>query len=53
VRSIFTGLDESYLVGEDDGLHSITQAELGEYVGHMGLDGLFGDVESCCDLGVG
>jgi hypothetical protein len=41
------------LVGEDDGLHPVAQAELGEQAGDVGLDRGLGDEERGRDLRVG
>ena len=40
-------------VGEDDGLQPVTDAELDQDPGHVGLDGPLGDEEAVADLGVG
>src|SRR6185437_13722098 len=41
------------LVGEDDGLDAVAQAELGEQVTDVGLDGRLADEEVLGDLQVG
>ena len=40
-------------VGEDHGLHTVSKAELGEDVGHVGLDGRLAEEQGGGDLGVG
>ena len=45
--------EEPVFVGEDDRLNPVTQAELGEQAGHVGLDGGWLDDELGGDLGVG
>src|SRR6202030_3755862 len=48
-----TGADDAGLVGEDHDLHAVAQAELGQGVGDVALDGCLAEVEPGCDLGVG
>src|SRR3954470_17039672 len=45
--------DETALVGEDDRLHAVAQAELGQHVGDVGLDRVLAEHELRGDLGVG
>jgi hypothetical protein len=42
--------DQARLVGDDDGLASIAQAELAEHATDVSLDGLLADDESRGDL---
>src|SRR4051794_16389072 len=46
------GCDQPRLVGVDDRLHAVAQAELAEQVGDMALDGCLGDDEHFGDLAV-
>src|SRR3954447_26923640 len=47
-----TWLDETSLVGEDDRLHSVAQAQLAEHVRDVCLNGSFAEVEVRGELGV-
>ena len=46
------GDDDAVLVGEDDGLHSVSQAELHQQAADVGLDGRFRHDQSLGDLAV-
>ena len=48
-----SGVDETDLVGVDDGLYPIAQPELGEDAPEVGLYRRLGDEEVFGDLGVG
>ncbi len=47
------GDDESGLVGEDDGLDAVAEAEFGEDAADVSLDGVFLNGEFLCDFDVG
>src|SRR5215469_10610379 len=47
------GADQAVLVGVDDGLDPVTQAEFGQDAADVGLDGCLGQEEPLGDLGVG
>jgi hypothetical protein len=52
-RVRFARLDDAGLVGQDDGLDPVAQAELGEQVADVGFHGGVADEEVGGDLGVG
>jgi hypothetical protein len=47
------GLDQAGLVGQDDGLGAVVQAELGENPRDVGLDGGITEERLASDVGVG
>ncbi len=46
-------LDQAGLVGQDDGLHAVAQAQLAQQAVNVGLDCCLGQVKARGDLGVG
>ncbi len=52
-RAGFAWLDDAGLVGQDDGLDPVAQAELGQQVAHVRFDGGLADDEVGGYLGVG
>src|SRR5580704_13721824 len=52
-RAWFAGCDQAGFVGEDDGLGSVAEAELGQDAADVGLGGLHGDNQAAADFGVG
>jgi hypothetical protein len=50
MRSLPPGDDHPGLLGEEDGLHPVAQAELGQQVADVGLDGRIADEQGGGDL---
>ena len=48
-----SGNDQPRLVGEYYGLYAVPQAQLLQYVGDVGLDGVLAEEEACGNFGVG
>ena len=51
--AVMAGLDESGLVGGDDGLYPVAAAQLRQDVADVGLDGGFAEEELAGDFAVG
>src|SRR5215469_4929466 len=52
-KGLATWSDQAGLVGQDDGLDSVAEVELGEYAPDVNFDSSFGQVQVVSDLTVG